>query len=139
MTDLITYSLAVDLGKDVRIIARDNVGDDVSFTITKDEYRVVKKALTVGVDVSKLRNVITPSDIIGFLYETNPEAMNVMVDVEVQRGLRQKLNGYTPAIVGAGIFATIILAMAIAYLMVTNGAGGGVVEAAQNTAGAISF
>ncbi|MDK2948513.1 MAG: hypothetical protein PWQ63_1673, partial [Methanolobus sp.] len=119
MTGLIVDSYAVDYGKTVKVFATDRNGDDVSFTLTKEEYNAARTILTEGIPVKDLRAVITPSDIVGFLYEANPEAQNVMVETEVNRGLRALKNKLlnNPIAVGGGI-AAVIMAMVIFYLAV---------------------
>ena len=118
MTGLITDALAVDNGKEVLIKAIDRNGYDVSFTLPKDDYLVAKSILTNGIDVKHLSNVITPHDIVGYLYESNPESQNVMVDVEVQRGIRNRMKDAGRAVAYAGGAAAVIMALVIFYLAV---------------------
>lgn len=115
---LIAKCIAVDCGKTVEFKAKDRSGYNVDFTLTKDEYLAARSVLTNGVLVTDLRNVITPQDIVNYLYEANPESQNVMVDVEVDRGIRNKLKSYNQSIIAIGGFATIIMAMVIFYLAV---------------------
>lgn len=115
---LILDALAVDKGKEVQIYAQDRNGSDVSFTLSKKDYTTAKTILTNGIKVDELHNVITPHDIVGYLYESNPEAQNVMIDVEVQRGIRNKMKDTSRMVAYGGAFATIIMAMCIFYLVV---------------------
>lgn len=134
MSGLINNAIAVDMGKEVLIRSMDRNGDDVSFTLKKDEYELARHILVNGINADKLSNVITPHDIVGYLYESNPESQNVMVDVEVQRGLRQQKKDIGKTIAYAGGFATIIMAMVIFYLaIVKDPAAAG--EVASNAAG----
>src|SRR6056297_2782474 len=116
---VIRDSFAVDLGKEVKVFVTDRNGYDVSFILTKDEYIAAINILQEGIEVQNIRRVITPSDIVGYLYEANPEAQNVMVEVEVNRGLRALKNKLlNNPMVAAGGFATIIIALVIFYLAV---------------------
>jgi len=134
MSGLINESVAVDMGKEVLIRSMDRNGDDVSFTLKKEEYELARSVLINGVGIEKLSNVISPHDIVGYLYESNPESQNVMVDVEVQRGLRQSKKDVGRLVAYAGGFATIIMAMVIFYLAVVKDPGAAA-EVASNAAG----
>lgn len=115
---VISSSVAVDYGKEVMVIAYDRSGYDVSFRLKKEEYNTVRSILQNGIPVTEIRNVITPNAIINYLYEANPEAQNVMVDIEVERGLRGTNANLKTAAIAIGGFATIIMAMVIFYLAV---------------------
>lgn len=118
MTGIINDAIAVDMGNEVLIRSVDRHGMDVSFSLKKQEYEMAKNILINGIGVDKLSNTITPHDIVGYLYESNPESQNVMVDVEVQRGIRQKAKDVGKMVAYGGAFATIIMAMVIFYLAV---------------------
>lgn len=124
MTGVIASALAIDYDKEVHILAYDRNGYDVSFRLKKEDYTTVRTILKNGVPVTELRNVITPCDIVNYLYEANPEAQNVMVDVEVQRGKRGIDANLKTAAIAVGGFATIIMAMVIFYLAVVKDPSG---------------
>ena len=135
--NLILDALAVDKGKEVQIYAQDRNGSDVSFTLSKKDYTTAKTILTNGIRVDELHNVITPHDIVGYLYESNPEAQNVMIDVEVQRGIRNKTKDTSRMVAYGGAFATIIMAMCIFYLVVVKDPAGAA-DVASNAASGLT-
>ena len=130
---LILDALAVDKGKEVQIYAQDRNGSDVSFILSKKDYTTAKTILTNGVRVDELHNVITPHDIVGYLYESNPEAQNVMIDVEVQRGIRNKMKDTSRMVAYGGTISMIIMAMIVFYLAVVKDPAGAA-DVANNAA-----
>lgn len=123
-------SLAVDQGKTVLIIS-----DDVTYTVTKEEYTKVKDIFTYGIDEDEVSCIIRPHDIIGYLEETNPEAQHNALESAVMIAKRQMKDELTVKFVWAFIILALILGSAIAYTIIsgsTTGSEAGIVESAGN-------
>jgi hypothetical protein len=113
-------SIAAYDGKNVRIIS-----NDVEYTIPKKDYDRVKEIFTFGINEEDLSPVITPSDIIGYLAEVNPEAEHNAMEAATIIAKRQLKDDLQIKLVWGVIIIGIIMAGALGYTMITGGSDGG--------------
>nr|WP_321496332.1 hypothetical protein [uncultured Methanolobus sp.] len=112
--------------------------DDVRFSMTRKDYDYVKGVLRSGVPLEDLNPVIRPSDIIGYLEESNPEAENNVVETEVTIAKRSvSKEDIRILAIGTTIFLALI-GLAAFYIIVSHDSGSGASAAATAANTAVS-
>jgi hypothetical protein len=125
--DLDEQPIAVIDGDKVFLLSK-----DVEYTLTYEEFEYAKAVLEHGIDKQYLNNIIRPCDIIGYLFETNPEAENVVVEEEVSIAKRSMDKDSIRIMTFAFAALLVIIGGAIAYMMISD--GGSSAPAAVSTA-----
>jgi hypothetical protein len=112
--------------------------DDVRFMMTRTDYDYVKGVLRSGVPLEDLNPVIRPSDIIGYLEESNPEAENNVVETEVTIAKRSvSKEDIRILAIGTTIFLALI-GLAAFYIIISHDSGSGASAAATAANTAVS-
>lgn len=126
--------IAIDDGDNVIIIS-----NDVKYSIPREDYDYVQDVMRRGVPLTDLNPVVSPSAIIGYLEESNPEAQNVVCEKEAAIAARaaNKQNMQILSI-GAAMFM-LLIGLGALYILVTQTGGGGAEAAAGAASGAFGI